>query len=73
MSNYEFRSKNYETELISYDKDRNWVKSKVTIDIEDYKTFCKVVEAVTAILQQECNDFRTFTGTIQFGCDKDEE
>ena len=73
MSNYEFRSKNYQTELISYDKEWSRVISKVEIDIKNYDTFCKVVEAVSKILKEECNDFRTFTGTIQFGCDKDEE
>ena len=73
MSNYEFKQANYQTKLMSYDKEWSRVISAVEIDIKDYKTFCKVVEAVSEILREECSDYRTFTGTIQFGCDKDEE
>lgn len=52
----EVRNNSFETELYSYDADKSRVVSRITIDTRNYKTFCRVVEAVSLILEEEVKD-----------------
>ena len=54
----EVRNNHFETELYSYDTDKCNVLSRITIDTRNYETFCRVVEAVSLILEEEIEDER---------------
>ena len=54
----EVRNNLFETELYSYDTDKCDVMSRITIDTRNYETFCRVVEAVLLILEEEIKDER---------------
>ena len=54
----EVRNNHFETELYSYDTDKSKVLSRITIDTRNYETFCRVVEAVSLILEEEIEDER---------------
>lgn len=54
----EVRNNHFETELYSYDIDKCNVLSRITIDTRNYETFCRVVEAVSLILEEEVKDER---------------
>ena len=49
----EVRNNHFETELYSYDTDKCRVLSRITIDTRNYETFCRIVEAVSLILEEE--------------------
>lgn len=52
----EVRNEHFETELYTYDKGACNVITRIKIDTKDYETFCRVVEAVSRILEQEIKD-----------------
>lgn len=52
----EVRNNHFETELYSYDTDKCNVLSRITIDTKNYETFCRVVEVISLILEEEVKD-----------------